>query len=68
MQPLRLIELIVPDRFASESEVLSPESHVFVALMSVEEGPNKAVMLGMAPPPPDSGPSPQALVGPEKQR
>ncbi|MCW5898982.1 MAG: hypothetical protein KIT10_06905 [Flavobacteriales bacterium] len=27
------------------SEVLSPESHVFVALMSVEEGPNKASFL-----------------------
>lgn len=45
MQPLQLIELVVPDRLASEGEVLSPESHVFVALMSVEEGPNKAVFL-----------------------
>jgi hypothetical protein len=45
MQPLQLIELVVPDRFAADGEVLSPESHVFVALMSVEEGPNKAVFL-----------------------
>lgn len=30
-------------------EVLSPESHVFVALMSVEEGPNKAVFLAPIP-------------------
>lgn len=49
MQPLLLIELGVPDRPASDGEVLSPESHVFVALMSVEEGPNKAVFLGPLP-------------------
>ena len=47
MQPLQLIERVVPDRLASDGEVLSPESHVFVALMSVEEGPNRAVMLGV---------------------
>ncbi|HRD53239.1 MAG TPA: hypothetical protein PKY96_11390 [Flavobacteriales bacterium] len=29
-------------------EVLSPESFVFVALMSVEEGPNKASFLPVA--------------------
>ncbi|MEX1131762.1 MAG: hypothetical protein WEC15_00930 [Flavobacteriales bacterium] len=28
-----------------EDEILSPESYVFVALMSVEEGPNKASFL-----------------------
>lgn len=27
---------------ASEEEVLSPESYVFVALMAADEGPNKA--------------------------
>lgn len=49
MQPLQLIELVVPDLFDSDGSVLSPESHVFVALMSVEEGPNKAVFLGGLP-------------------
>lgn len=29
----------------AEEAVLSPESYVFVALMSVEEGPNKASFL-----------------------
>lgn len=33
-----------------EDEVLSPESYVFVALMSVEEGPNKASFLPMLKP------------------
>jgi|GEM_PF-6361105 len=28
-----------------EDEILSPESYVFVALMSVEEGPNRASFL-----------------------
>lgn len=30
-------------------EVLSPESYVFVALMSVEEGPNKAGSIELSP-------------------
>lgn len=31
-----------------EDEILSPESYVFVALMSIEEGPNKASFLRMS--------------------
>jgi hypothetical protein len=34
----------------SEDEVLSPESYVYVALMSVEEGPNKASFLRLFQP------------------
>ncbi len=34
----------------AEDEVLSPESYVFVALMSVEEGPNKASFLRLFQP------------------
>ena len=33
----------------AEEAVLSPESYVFVALMSVEEGPNKASFLVLHP-------------------
>jgi len=33
-----------------EDEILSPESYVFVALMSVEEGPNKASFLRLFQP------------------
>lgn len=33
-------------------EVLSPESYVYVALSSVEEGPNKAVFLALLRQPP----------------
>jgi hypothetical protein len=33
----------------AEDEILSPESYVFVALMSVEEGPNKASFLVLHP-------------------
>lgn len=33
-----------------DDEVLSPESYVFVALMSVEEGPNKASFLAIQAP------------------
>lgn len=47
MNALQLVRFPVPAPDAGE--VLSPESHVFVALMSVEEGPNKAVMLGVRP-------------------
>jgi hypothetical protein len=35
----------VDNEVPGEGEVLSPESYVFVALMSVEEGPNKASFL-----------------------
>ncbi|MFN3875394.1 MAG: hypothetical protein ACK4L7_05745 [Flavobacteriales bacterium] len=45
MQPLQPFDLVVPDGGAADGEVLSPESHVFVALMSVEEGPNKASFM-----------------------
>jgi hypothetical protein len=31
-----------------EDDILSPESYVFVALMSIEEGPNKATFLRMS--------------------
>jgi hypothetical protein len=31
-----------------EDDILSPESYVFVALMSIEEGPNKASFLRMS--------------------
>ena len=33
----------------AEEAVLSPESYVFVALMSVEEGPNKASFIVVRP-------------------
>lgn len=33
----------------AEEAVLSPESYVFVALMSVEEGPNKASFIVVKP-------------------
>lgn len=32
-----------------EEAILSPESYVFVALMSVEEGPNKATFIVVKP-------------------
>ena len=49
------IDLPTARRFIlGEEAVLSPESYVFVALMSVEEGPNKASFIVLAP---DFGPA-----------
>ena len=61
MHPLQLVQFALPA--PEPGEVLSPESHVFVALMSVEEGPNKAVMLGVAHAAPAQGA--QQGAGPE---
>lgn len=41
---IRLVQIAAP----ADEEVLSPESFVFVALMSVEEGPNKASFIAIA--------------------